>query len=71
MYLPCPNPIVMKNQLVISVMESPEARARKAVQHIQKWFEENHPQATTAVKANLILECLIEVTEERKFLSMN
>ena len=48
-----------------------EFRAKKAVQQIQKWVEKKYPRLAATVKTQLIVECLIEVTEERKFLAVH
>ena len=61
----------MKSPISLTIQESPETKARQALQHIQKWFEIYHPGMNTATKARLIVECLIEITEERRIISMN
>lgn len=47
-------------------LHSEEFHAKKAVQQIQKWIEKKYPRLTAAVKTKMILECLIELSEERK-----
>ena len=44
-----------------------EFHAKKAVQQIQKWMEKKYPWLATSAKTQMIIECLIELTEERKF----
>ena len=46
-----------------------EVRAKRAVSRIQKWMEIHYPVLASTSKARLIVECLIEINEENKFLS--
>lgn len=46
-----------------------EFQAKKAVQQIQNWIENKYPRLTSSTKTKMIIECLIEITEERKFLA--
>jgi hypothetical protein len=46
-----------------------ELRAQMAIQRIQKSIEQRYPVMEEGSKARLIIECLIELTEERKFLA--
>jgi hypothetical protein len=46
-----------------------EFHALTAVEKIQKWVEERYPKLASVTKKQLIIECLIEVTEERKFIA--
>lgn len=48
-------------------LRTEEFHAKKAVQQIQKWIEKKYPRLTAAVKTKLITECLIELSEERRF----
>lgn len=60
----------MKNfQLFQRQPSSAEKHAQKAILQIQKWVEKKYPSLAGAAKAKIIIECLIEVTEEKKFLS--
>jgi len=62
----------MKNQTtVLPPQASAELRAKKAIQQIQKWIEKRYPKLAGAAKTQMIVECLIELTEERKFLAHN
>ncbi|HEY6956854.1 MAG TPA: hypothetical protein VI385_16495 [Flavisolibacter sp.] len=45
--------------------------AKKAVQQIQTWVEKKYPRLAASAKTQMIIECLIELTEERKFLSVH
>lgn len=56
----------MKN--VIQAVPS-EQHAKAAVQKIQKWIEVNYPKLAAVKKTKLIIECLIEVAEESKFIA--
>lgn len=46
-----------------------EFQAKKAVKQIQTWIEKRYPFLATSAKTRMIIECLIEITEERKFLT--
>jgi hypothetical protein len=46
-----------------------ELQAKKAIQRIKQMVEDQYPVLPTVSKFKLILECLIEATEERKFLA--
>ena len=48
---------------------SADIQAKKAIQRIQKWVEKKYPLAATAFKTRLIVECLIELTEEKKYMA--
>lgn len=43
-----------------------EFHAKKAVQQIQSWVEKKYPRLAASAKTQMIIECLIELTEERK-----
>jgi len=55
----------MKNQN--QPLYTEQMHAQKAVQQIQKWLEERYPRLTTSTKTRILIECLIELSEERKF----
>lgn len=60
----------MKNQIPSLQHEaSAELQAKKAIQQIQKWIENRYPKLAATSKAQMIIECLIELTEERKFMA--
>jgi hypothetical protein len=60
----------MKNQIPsLRHVGSAELQARKAVQHIKNWIEKTYPRLAVAAKNQLIIECLIEITEERKYVA--
>jgi len=48
-------------------LHSEEFHAQKAVQQIQEWIEQKYPRLTANTKTRILVECLIELTEERKF----
>lgn len=48
-----------------------EFHAKKAVQQIQIWIEKKYPRLASSEKTKLIIECLIELTEERRFLTVH
>lgn len=60
----------MKN-LSRSFVKDPKAeiQAKKAIKRIHDWVEKKYPLTASALKTRLILECLIEITEERKFIA--
>jgi hypothetical protein len=41
------------------------------VQQIQTWIEKKYPRLAASAKAKMIIECLIELTEERKVLTVH
>lgn len=55
----------MKNLYQLPSKE--QFQARKAVQQIQKWIEIKYPMIASTAKTKMIIECLIEITEERKY----
>lgn len=48
-----------------------EVHAKKAVQQIQTWMEKKYPKLASPAKTKMIIECLIELTEERRFLAIH
>jgi hypothetical protein len=60
-------PTAMKNQN--QFLHKDDFHAKKAVVQIQNWIEKKYPGLTTSTKTKMIMECLIELTEERKFLA--
>lgn len=46
-----------------------EFHATKAAKQIQSWIEKKYPRLAASTKKRMIVECLIELTEEKKFLS--
>jgi hypothetical protein len=46
-----------------------ELQAKMAIRKIRKMIEEKYPVMSSVSKARLIMECLIEVSEERKYLA--
>lgn len=59
----------MKNQIPSLRQDlSAERHAQKAVLQIQKWVEKKYPKLAASAKTKMIIECLIELTEERKFI---
>ena len=60
----------MKNFHLFHGQQSPaEKHAQKAISQIQKWVGKKYPLLAGSAQAKMIIECLIEVTEEKKFLS--
>jgi hypothetical protein len=57
----------MKN--LNQVPRKEEFQAKMAAQQIQTWIEKKYPRLAASAKTRMIVECLIELTEERKFLS--
>jgi hypothetical protein len=46
-----------------------EVRAKRALNRIQKWMEIHYPSLASSSKSRLIMECLIEINEEKKFIA--
>lgn len=64
-------PTVMKNPIkpLQTEFQNPtEIKVTKAIQRIQNWVEEKYPSLAAVSKSKLIVECLIELAEERKIL---
>jgi hypothetical protein len=59
----------MKNP--IQVLHKEDSHAKNAVQQIQTWVEKKYPRLAGSVKTKMIIECLIELREESKFLSVH
>ncbi|HEY0355616.1 MAG TPA: hypothetical protein VGC29_05395 [Flavisolibacter sp.] len=59
----------MKNQTKSSRRETAELQAKKAINRIQNWTEKNYPRLAEITRSRLIIECLIEMAEERKYLA--
>ena len=60
----------MKNQnLALQHESAAELQAKMAIRKIRKMIEEKYPVMASVSKARLIIECLIEVSEERKYLA--
>jgi|GEM_PF-2272514 len=57
----------MKNPNLIPHKD--EFHAKKAVVQIQNLIEHKFPRLKASAKTKMIIECLIELTEERKFLA--
>jgi hypothetical protein len=57
----------MKNSNQLLCKE--EFQAKKAIRQIQTWIEKKYPRLAASAKSKMIIECLIELTEERKFLA--
>jgi hypothetical protein len=62
-------PTAMKNPN--QTLHNEEFHAKKAVQQIQTWIEKKYPRLAASAKAKMIIECLIELTEERKVLTVH
>lgn len=61
----------MKNQTKQLPMEGyAEMHAKQAIELITKWVESRYPVLSAVSKSRLITQCLIEVREERKNLSV-
>jgi hypothetical protein len=60
----------MKNpNLALQHEGSAELQAKLAIRKIKKMIEEKYPVMASVSKARMIIECLIEVSEERKYLA--
>jgi hypothetical protein len=52
-------------------LRTEEFKAQKAVQQIQKCIEKKYPGIAASVKMRMIIEFLIEITEERRVLAQS
>ena len=59
----------MKNSSTTLQRDMAETQARKAIQKIKEWSKQNYPGLAAAARSRIIMECLIELTEEKKFLA--
>jgi hypothetical protein len=66
-YLKTKNPTAMKNPN--QTFHKEESHAKKAAQQIQSWIEKKYPRLANSAKTKMIIECLIELSEEKKFLA--
>ncbi|MGE5519725.1 MAG: hypothetical protein ACM3VS_07355 [Candidatus Dadabacteria bacterium] len=46
-----------------------EQHAKTAIDKIQKWVEVRYPTLASVAKSRMIIECLIEIVEERKYIA--
>ncbi len=61
----------MKNQTTqLSSEAYAQMHAKQAIEHISKWVEQRYPVLSKLSKSRLITQCLIEIREERKNLSI-
>ncbi len=59
----------MKNQIATAQMQTPaQLQAKKAIQSINHLFEKHSPLLSEAAKSKLVVECLIEISVERRLL---
>lgn len=63
------NPTAMKNSN--QTFRKEESHAKKAVQQIQSWIEKKYPMLANSAKTKMIIECLIELSEERKLITVH
>jgi hypothetical protein len=60
----------MKNpNLALQYEGAAELQAKMAIRKIRKMIEEKYPVMASVSKSRLIIECLIEFSEERKYLA--
>jgi hypothetical protein len=59
----------MKNPIQAPHKEN--SHATNAVLQIQTWVEKKYPRLAGSVKTKMIIECLIELREESKFLAVH
>jgi hypothetical protein len=52
-------------------MQNPytEQHAKTAIEKIQNWVADRYPTLAEIAKSQIIVECLIEIDEERRFIS--
>lgn len=66
-YFQIQNPTAMKNPN--QTFHKEEFQAKKAVLQIQSWIEKKYPRLANSAKTRMIIECLIELSEEKKYLA--
>ncbi|MGZ5286445.1 MAG: hypothetical protein ACXWV0_05420 [Flavisolibacter sp.] len=59
----------MKNQTQTAPVANADVQAKKIIQRIQKWAEKKYPSLESVKRSEMIIECLIEVAEERKYMA--
>ena len=60
----------MKNQhQTLQKDSTSDVRAKKAIQNIQKWMDKRYPVMASVSRSRLIIECLIEINEEKRYLA--
>ncbi len=60
----------MKKQIpALQSQSNEEFQAAKAIQQIQLWMEKKYPKLAASAKTKMVIECLIELTEERKLVA--
>lgn len=59
----------MKTKSLFNQHSPAEKQAQKAILQIQKWVEKKYPGLASSSKMKMIMECLIELTEEQKLLA--
>jgi hypothetical protein len=61
----------MKNQTTQRPAQGyAEMHAKQAIEYITSWVEDRYPVLSKLSKSRLITQCLIEIREERKNLSI-
>jgi len=61
------HPTAMKN--LNQTHHKEEFHAKKAVHQIQSWLERKYPRLANSTKTKMIIECLVELSEEKKLLA--
>ncbi len=59
----------MKNQLQEAPVATADVQAKKIIQKLQKWAEKKYPSLESVKRSRMIIECLIELAAEKKYLS--
>jgi len=59
----------MKNSTISVRPELAELQARQVIRKIQKWAKQQYPSVASTKTERLIVECLIEITVEKKLLA--
>lgn len=47
-----------------------EAHVKKAIKRIQSWVQKKYPELGEKSRTKMIMECLLELSEERKLLQL-
>ncbi|MGZ5190670.1 MAG: hypothetical protein ACXWCZ_06585 [Flavisolibacter sp.] len=60
----------MKNQhQTLQKDSTSELRAKRAIQNIHKLMDKRYPVISSITRSQMIIECLIELNEEKRFLA--
>lgn len=59
----------MKNQTLVAPVANADVQAKKIISKLQNWAEKKYPSVESVKRSRMIIECLIEVAAEKKYLA--